>query len=125
MYVVNFDRPWMDAPFLTHRFLIKSTSQLQKIHQAGIRFVEIDTDHGLDVVPPVPETGDLILPSDSRILPGNHLEQIPEIKSRKPFLNEFEEVREAHEQVLNEVKDMLSNIRTSGIVNSGHAKDVT
>ncbi|MEC4673095.1 MAG: DUF3391 domain-containing protein [Nitrospirota bacterium] len=124
MYVVNFDRPWMDTPFLTHRFLIKNTSQLQKIHQAGIRFVEIDTDHGLDVDPLAPETGDAIPQSDSQILSESHLEQIPEISPHKSLSNELAEVREAREQVLHEVKDMLSNIRTSGMVNSGHAKDV-
>jgi len=124
MYVVNFDRPWMDTPFLTHRFLIKSTSQLQKIHQAGIRFVEIDTDYGLDVDPLAPKTGDIDPPSDSGILSTSHLEHISKISPGRSLSTELTEVREVREQVLHEIKDMLSNIRTSGMVSSGHAKEV-
>ena len=48
MNVVSFDRLLFDIPFLMHQLPIKSTSQLQKVHQAGICFVKIPTNHGLE-----------------------------------------------------------------------------
>lgn len=125
MYIVGFDRAWMDTPFLTHRFLIKSTSQIQKILEAGIRFLDIDTDQGLDVRSSAPDMSNGNPPSDSQIVLKNQLEQFPETSRGKTLSNEFTEVRVARQQILDEVKDLLGNIRTSGLVNSGRAKAVT
>ena len=51
MYIVGCDRPWLETPFLTHRFLLKKATQITKLQQSGIRHIEIDLDQGLDVTP--------------------------------------------------------------------------
>ena len=46
MYVVGVDRPWLETPFLRHRFHIKDESQILKLHASGILRVDIDTEKG-------------------------------------------------------------------------------
>ena len=48
MYLCGIDRSWMDTPFLRHRFLIRSSSDLTELRQCGIQEITIDTDRGLD-----------------------------------------------------------------------------
>jgi hypothetical protein len=50
MYVSKMDRPWLATPFLRHRFAITTPSQLEQLRACGVRFVEIDTDYGQDVL---------------------------------------------------------------------------
>jgi len=125
MYIVNFDRPWIDTPFLTHRFLIKSTSQLQKIQQAGIRFVEIDTDLGRDIGAPTEQNHNSEWTQDTHPRIEDQFPPIPQASPGAPLSAELATVRANKEQVLQEVKDLLKNIRTAGVVDSGHAKEVT
>lgn len=46
MYVVGVDRPWLETPFLRHRFHIKDESQILKLRASGILRVDIDTENG-------------------------------------------------------------------------------
>ena len=48
MYVHNLDCDWMSHPFFRSRFMVKDDSAIQKIKQAGIRQLVIDTEKGLD-----------------------------------------------------------------------------
>jgi putative nucleotidyltransferase with HDIG domain len=48
MYVCDMDKSWMDTPFLSHSFLIKSRSQLENLAKY-CEFVHIDTARGGDV----------------------------------------------------------------------------
>ena len=48
MYLCGIDRSWLETPFLRHRFLIKSSTDIAKLHQCGIQEITIDTEHGLD-----------------------------------------------------------------------------
>lgn len=58
MYLVGVDRSWLHTPFLRHKFLISSPSELEALRRAGIQQVTIDTECGLDL-----ETG--ATPADS------------------------------------------------------------
>jgi len=49
MFVHDFNCSWMNHPFLTNCALMSTDTQLQKIADAGIRELYIDTDKGLDV----------------------------------------------------------------------------
>jgi putative nucleotidyltransferase with HDIG domain len=50
MYVCGLDSPWLATPFIRHRFAITTPSQLEQLRACGVRFVEIDTDYGQDVL---------------------------------------------------------------------------
>ena len=52
MYVTRLDCPWYQSPFLKHRFLIRSQSQLDKLKRSGIQEVTIDSSRGLDIETP-------------------------------------------------------------------------
>ncbi|WP_447963050.1 HD-GYP domain-containing protein [Nitrospira sp. Ecomares 2.1] len=49
MYLCGIDRSWLNTPFLVHRFLIKDSSDIAKLQQAGIQEITIDTNRGHDV----------------------------------------------------------------------------
>jgi putative nucleotidyltransferase with HDIG domain len=49
LYVHDLNCGWMDHGFLRNRFLIKTSSQLEKIQALGIRELYIDTSKGHDV----------------------------------------------------------------------------
>jgi len=48
MFLHDLDCGWMEHPFLRNRFLIKNEDQIQRVIQAGIHDVYIDTAYGLD-----------------------------------------------------------------------------
>lgn len=49
MYIHDLSCDWMTHPFFKSRFLISSESEIQKIREAGIHEVYIDSAKGLDV----------------------------------------------------------------------------
>lgn len=49
MYVADLGAGWMDHPFLRNDFAVSDTTVIEKIVDAGIREVYIDTTRGLDV----------------------------------------------------------------------------
>ncbi|MCK9530783.1 MAG: HD-GYP domain-containing protein [Gammaproteobacteria bacterium] len=55
MYVTALDRSWLDHSLLVTRFLVKDPAMLRKVCDAGIRYVSIDTEKGLDIPPEAPE----------------------------------------------------------------------
>jgi len=125
MYIVGFDRSWIDTPFLTHRFLLKKTTQLTKLKQSGIRHIDIDTDQGLDVEPhqdAPPSTG-------TEPDPAQQLEQelakLPEQAQGMALSNEFNEAKHLRQEMLGEVREVLGHVRTSGVVDGQEAKEVS
>jgi len=49
MFLHDLNCGWMEHPFLRNRFMIREESQIQKIREAGIQEIYIDTEKGLDV----------------------------------------------------------------------------
>lgn len=49
MYVTSLDKPWLKTPFWRHQMHITSGVQIQALREAGIRYVEIDTEKGSDI----------------------------------------------------------------------------
>lgn len=49
MYVHDLDCPWLHHPFLFNRFLVTDEAMVQKVADAGIRSLYIDTRRGDDV----------------------------------------------------------------------------
>ncbi|MBA4393125.1 MAG: metal-dependent phosphohydrolase, partial [Desulfobacca sp.] len=48
MYVAQLDRSWMETPFLSHKFEIKTSKQLDRLKES-CDFVYIDTERGIDL----------------------------------------------------------------------------
>ena len=48
MYLCGIDGSWLNTPFLRHRFLISSTTDIVKLQKSGIQAITIDTERGLD-----------------------------------------------------------------------------
>jgi putative nucleotidyltransferase with HDIG domain len=49
MYVHDLDCSWLKHPFATNKFAVTTRDHIDKIKQAGIKQLTIDTDRGLDV----------------------------------------------------------------------------
>lgn len=45
MYIHQLDRPYLETPFVSHRFIIKNPKQIDQLRQY-CRFVYIDTEKG-------------------------------------------------------------------------------
>jgi len=124
MYIVGFDRSWIETPFFTHRFLLKKATQLTKLKQSGIRHIDIDTDQGLDVTQ---DQGD-DQPESTTRNPVQHLEEelakLPDDAHGMVLSFELNHARDLRQEMLGEVRDVLSSIRTSGVVDGNKAKDV-
>lgn len=48
MFVVGLDQTWMDTPFLSHKFLIETKEQIDKLKKYNVTNIDIDTDKGKD-----------------------------------------------------------------------------
>ncbi|MEO5863424.1 MAG: DUF3391 domain-containing protein [Nitrospiraceae bacterium] len=49
MYVAGIDCSWFRTPFLTHRFLVQTVEQIERLQRSNIYAVDIDPSKGLDV----------------------------------------------------------------------------
>jgi len=125
MYITKFDRSWIETPFFTHRFLLKKTTQLTKLKQSGIRHVDIDTDQGLDVSQ---DEGD-DQPEATTFNPVKQLEdelaKLPDDAHGMALSLELSQARDLRQEMLGEVREVLSTIQTSGVVDGDKAKDVS
>ena len=50
MFIHKLECKWTNHPFMLNRFKIKTEHELQKIRDAGIKLVQIDTEKGLDLI---------------------------------------------------------------------------
>jgi len=131
MFVTGIDQPWFQTPFLTHRFLLRKSTQIAKLRGANIRFVDIDTERGVDVESTPEELSSDTLEPTTPDLPSAYqllearIEQMPESVKAKPLSEELNAVREAKEQMMGEVKELLDSVRTSGVVNGSQVKELS
>lgn len=125
MYIIGFDRSWLETPFFTHRFLLKKATQLTKLKQSGIRQVEIDTSQGLDVTEEQSDDH----PDSTIVTPTQRLEEelakLPDDSQGMVLSQELNKARELRQELLGEVRDVLNVVRTSGVVDGNQAKEVS
>ncbi len=55
MFLCGTDRKWLELPFFRRKFLITSTDQISTL-RVYCKFVYIDTEKGIDVIPPEQQT---------------------------------------------------------------------
>ena len=139
MYLCGIDRPWLDTPFLNHRFLIKSLKQIEKLKQCGVQCIDIDPDRGLDVtddhlpkqeIPPAPTHHSNVLDAQTLSMPEwasspeERLTNLDPMLRGKSLTNELVSMRKTREETLDSVRDILEGLRTSGTVQGNKVKEV-
>lgn len=125
MFIVGFDRSWLETPFLTHRFLIKKVSQITKLQQSGIREIEIDLDQGLDVAANQLENESTASAFNPVQQLENELAKLSDDSQGMALSQELNHARELRQEMLGEVREVLDHIHTSGVVDGKQAKDVS
>jgi cyclic di-GMP phosphodiesterase len=124
MFIVKLDRSWLETPFFSHRFLVKKISQLTKIKASGVRYVEIDTEQGLDDIQPQSEELSESPTADPTIHLEEELAKLPSDSEGRALSIDFHQARDLRKEMLGEVQEVLSNVRTSGVVDGEKAKEV-
>ncbi len=133
MYLCGIDCSWLDTPFLRHRFLIQSSSDLTKLRQCGIQDITIDTEKGLDE-DRIVETENL--PSDASAQaaeqPENsfsseieRIENLPQEMRGKSLGGELHEIRETHQHMLEGVQTILETLSKTGGIAVEQVNDIT
>lgn len=124
MYLCGIDRPWLNTPFLIHRFLIKSPTDIAKLHQCGIQEITIDTDRGLDVVPDSPasqgQVDNVTAAQDSVISGSSASPEVKRLQKLSPTLQgkslsgELTSMKHVRQHMLESVQDILQTLLKTG-----------
>ena len=123
MYLCGIDRSWLKTPFLVHRFLIKSSSDITKLEQAGIQEIIIDTDRGHDVAPDPepPHTHDDVSSTPNSPIPDSshppgiaRLGQLSPSVQGKSLSGELTTMKMVRMYMLEGVQDILHTLQKTG-----------
>jgi HD-GYP domain-containing protein (c-di-GMP phosphodiesterase class II) len=124
MYLCGIDRSWLDTPFLRHRFLIKSSTDIAKLHQCGIQEIAIDTERGLDepseFEPPhiqeddVPSAPDTTTTNSSVPTEVERIQKLPHTVLGKSLAGELKSMKQARQFMLESVQDILQTLTKTG-----------
>ena len=108
MYVHDLSCDWMSHPFLVSQFKIKADSEIQKIINAGIHDVYIDTSKGMDV---------LDAPTEEEVKKEIHAEMI-QLASETPspiiklsVAEEFNRAKQIKNQAHQLVRTVMQDVR--------------
>lgn len=52
MYVIGIDRSWLHTPFFQHKFLVRTSGDIERLQKAGVAEVTIDTEQELELETP-------------------------------------------------------------------------
>ena len=126
MYVSGFDRSWLQTSFLTHRFLIKTETQIEKLKQSGVQEVEIDTDKGTDLDGELPIKASLSpTPTPQpEVVAQPVLPQDPEVAMREGLAQRLAGAKQARQELLKSVHTVFDQVASSSSVESEKVKQV-
>lgn len=102
MYIHALGCSWVDHPFLFNRFLLRSAAEIEKLLDAGITEVEIDTDRGADVPAAAEQPGAAAPPPAVPAIVG---------AASRTIAAEFREARRVHAESARVVREVLANVR--------------
>ncbi|BAK78798.1 metal dependent phosphohydrolase [Pseudogulbenkiania sp. NH8B] len=108
MFIHDLNCDWMSHPFLRNRFVIGSEGEIDKIRQAGIHQLYIDTGKGLDVAhaPTVAEVKQQLEQEIRTFAEGKS--QLPR---RVDAAEEFGQARRIHAEAHQIVRDIMQDVR--------------
>lgn len=106
MYVHDLHCSWIDHPFFRSRFLIEDEPTFQKIVQANIREVSIDTSRGIDVqAAVVPEAETIATP------PAGETSALPDTLVELSPAEEYERAKKVYADASKLMQNMMQDIR--------------
>ncbi len=140
MYVAGLDQSWLSTRLLSHKFLIRHQKQIEKLRQAGVRSVEIDTDRGYDLDGQTfdPSPRDVWDPYSTPTVsasPAPAVAPLPPPREDAPTQaaaqerraalgRELAEARTFRQSMLRDVRRMMSSFQTTGAVQAAQVAGV-
>ncbi|MCB6182598.1 HD-GYP domain-containing protein [Leeia sp. TBRC 13508] len=113
MFVHDLNCDWMSHPFARNQFMVRSDEDLQKIANAGIHDLYIDTSKGLDVEnAPTKAEVDAQLEAELEAIGS----QRPEIV-RISIAEELAKAKKIHSQAAQIVQDVMKDVRLGHAIN--------
>ena len=108
MYIHDLNCDWMSHPFLVNRFKVANESEIQKIVDAGIHEVYIDTRKGIDL-PSAPSAVEVRkqLESELREIASRESTVVRKVESGE----EFGRAQVIHHEANQIVRDILQDVR--------------
>ncbi|MCU0579776.1 MAG: HD-GYP domain-containing protein [Desulfobacterota bacterium] len=120
MFVAQLDRPWMETPFMFHKFQVRSAQQVAQL-KAHCRFVYIDTEKGEDTAGPRPAPAAAPAP-----VPRMAARDRKPARAGKadpvPLQEELHAAREIHGQAKKVVDNILEDVRLGKSIDTATAK---
>ena len=138
MYLCGIDGSWLDTPFLRHRFLITSTTDIAKLQKSGIQAITIDTERGLDDESTAEDEHQVETPEsipEATLEEGNAIKSItPEVERIQHLPDEVKGVSlsgeltaitQTRQYMLEGVQDILETLSKTGGLAIAEVNDIT
>ena len=122
MYVHALSHSWTAHPFLRNRFRVTSGGEIQRIIEAGITELDIDTAKGLDAIEML--TSEPVVTAPVRKEASVVNTPTPSHARGVSFTEEFVRARLLKDQALDVVRDMMSDARLGKIIGLERAQPV-
>jgi HD-GYP domain-containing protein (c-di-GMP phosphodiesterase class II) len=106
MMVVELDIPWLDSPFLSNSRRIRSITDVQRLKEAGVRQVVIDTDKGLAPSRPGGSPAEPVAPEPQAASPESQAQQ-------EPVKRSLEDELQVATGIKNKIKKVVENLHLS------------
>jgi len=121
MYVAKLDLSWFRSPFMRHSFMVVTTEDIDRLHRAGIQYVEIDPARSTiaDGGSPRPTQRDVLGPPPERKI----LAPAGQPKSLAQLSEEITQARMARKQLEQAVRSVFATINQSGTVTPRQARE--
>ncbi|HDY90091.1 MAG TPA: HD-GYP domain-containing protein [bacterium] len=121
MYIQDFNCGWMKHPFFNKTAKITSQKMLEKVVNAGILELFIDTDKGVDLLDEKAE-------KEQKMKVQNKLNEIAEMKLEEvasvPLEKEIEKAKEIKDEAKNTVQNIMEEIRFGKPIKTEQAENV-
>jgi putative nucleotidyltransferase with HDIG domain len=122
MYVSQLDRPWLETPFLSHKFAITDAKQIEQLREF-CTFVYIDTEKGLDLQglkPTIPQP--TATPSAAPEKDPKPTRPAAPRPISLPDAGNFRRAMAVHDQAKTVITSILNDIRIGRSINTSEAK---
>ena len=74
-YVVGIDKSWLETPFLSHRFMIETVQEIERMKSLGIKLVTVDPNRSL--LPPESAASGGVVRQEKEAEPEPLLREVP------------------------------------------------
>ncbi len=121
MFIHDLNCDWLSHPFARSRFLLKESADIDKIHEAGIREIYIDTSRGLDVAEA--RTAEEVKAAVEREMLAVAAAPAP-VPVRESVAEEMVRAQRIHEQAGRVVRDVMRDARLGKAIHTADVESV-